>query len=145
MDLRVDMSQVKAFGRRLEVEAPQLTAGFQAGLMEAAEITAAKARRNAASFPRKGPGTTRIADSVRVRRRGFRVRVQAGAAGAPEAAPIEHHGRSGSFRHPLFGDREHWYSQPAHPFLTPAAEESLPEVEAAVLGLIDVTLARMVT
>lgn len=33
-----------------------------------------------------------------------------------------HDGQQGEWRHPLFGDREHWYSQARHPHLFPAFE-----------------------
>lgn len=143
-DIHVDTSQLRAFAARCARESVELEKEFLAGLSAAGEIVAARARRNANAFPGKNR-TTRIADSVRVRHRGTRVRIQAGGDAAPEAAAIENHGNTGSFRHPFFGDRETWYTQPAHPFLTPAAEESVGEVEQAILVLVDVTAARLVS
>lgn len=134
----VDMSDLKRFAAKLKVEAPELVKDFQQGLAAAGEIVAAKARSNA-SF------SSRIPASIKVRRRGSRVKIQAGSSLAPHAAPLENHGRPGTFRHPVFGDREVWVSQPARPFLTPAAEDSVEAVEAAVLSLVDVTVARIVS
>ena len=39
---------------------------------------------------------------------------------APHARPFEHVGRPGTFRHPVFGNREVWVPQRARPFLAPA-------------------------
>src|SRR5689334_4353561 len=125
MDLRVDFSDLKRFAADCKRADPLLAKDFLASLAVAAEPVAAKARRNANAFPGQNR-TTRIADSVKVRHRGTRVSVQAGGNGAPEAAPIENHGQSGSFRHPT--PTGAWVSQPAHPFLTPAAEESMDDV-----------------
>lgn len=139
----LDLSELKALGKQIVAYAPELKKEFYAGLVAAGEIVASKARSKAAAFPRKGPGTTRIADSIRVRRRLTSVTIQAGGDIAPEAAALEHHGLAGTFRHPV-PNVVPWSTQTAHPFLTPAAEESAEEVEAAVVGLMDVTLARMV-
>lgn len=50
---------------------------------------------------------------------GLRFRVD--ARRAPHARPLEGaNSRGGFFRHPLWGDREHWVSQPTRPFFFPA-------------------------
>jgi hypothetical protein len=36
------------------------------------------------------------------------------------------------WRHPLFGDREHWYGQKTHPYLLPAVVETRAENDAAI-------------
>ena len=38
----------------------------------------------------------------------------------------------GSFRHPLFGNREHWYSQTARPSVKPVVHAARPAAEAAM-------------
>ncbi len=42
---------------------------------------------------------------------------------APHARPIEGITGVDKFRHPLFGDTEHWYDQPTRPFLAKAVED----------------------
>jgi len=138
----IDLSQLRKLAADCRKAANGLEKDLYEGVLVGGEIVAAKARKNAAAFPRKGGGTTRIADSVKVRRRGVNVKIQAGGNSAPEAAPIENHGRGGSFRHPVPGDG--WVSQPSHPFLTTAAEESAADVEAVVLAAVDETIARFV-
>jgi hypothetical protein len=141
--VEVDTKQLAALALQCRLVDPALEKDLLVGLVAGGEIVAAKARRNAASFSRKGDSTSRIADSVAVRRRGVRVRVQAGGNAAPEAAPLENHGKSGTFRHPVPNTGK-WVDQPAHPFLTPAGEESIGEVEAFIVGLVDVTLRLVV-
>ncbi len=126
-DFTVDMSELKEFAARLKRADPQLSKDFLKAESAAGEIVASAARSRA-SFSRKIPG------SIRTRRRGTRVRVEAGGASAPNAAPIENHGIPGVFRHPVFGNYDNWVSQAAHPFLTPAAEENIDAFEAAVLA-----------
>lgn len=67
------------------------------------------------------PGATRVAVGFTARNPGVSIVVNKNKA--PEARPIEHGGRGGSFRHPVFGHRDRrWEEQPARPFLAPAAE-----------------------
>lgn len=141
----IDTSDFKAFAKALHASNLVLEKELQTALTAAGELVAVQARRNAKSFPRKGPGTSRIADSIKTRRRGLSVKVQAGGPNAPEAAPIENGGNSGTFRHPLPNDnRDQWYSQPAHPFLTPAVEDTMPAVISAVDVALDATIEAMV-
>lgn len=134
--------EMRTLAKDLGVVSVESQKQFYAGLMEGGEIVAAVARVNAASFPRKHEATTRIADSIVVLRRLTRVKIRAGGDSAPEAAPLEHHGMSGEFRHPLFGTDE-WVPQPAEPFLTPAAIESEPAVFALVERKVDDAFRRL--
>lgn len=133
--IAADTKAMRQLAADLKIASEQAQKDFYVGLKAGGEIVATKARANAKSFPRKGPGTNRIADSVRVRRSGVRVKIQGGGDAAPEAAPLEHHGMPGKFRHPVGGNRQVWVDQPARPWLTPAAVE----MEPAVIALIDET------
>lgn len=49
---------------------------------------------------------------------------------APHMRPYEgwtKGGKQASFRHPLFGNRNYWYSQPARPFITPAISKGVKQ------------------
>lgn len=135
-DVQIDMSQLREFGRVLHRLAPELEKEFRNGLAAAGEIIAAAARRKAGEF------STRIPATVKVRRRGNRVRVVAGGPGAPGAAAINNKGLTGIFRHPVFGNREVWVDQPARPFLEPDDATS-EEAVVAVLGVVDTTFGRL--
>jgi len=129
-DLTIDVSQLKKLATDLRRASPQLAKDFLTQLGRAGDVVALAAKE-------KADFSTRIPATIKVRRRGTRVRVQAGGETAPHAAAFEHDGYGGSFRHPVFGNYDVWVSQPAHPFLRPALEETLPEVELFVVQAVD--------
>lgn len=131
-DVVIDTKEMKELAVALKAVSAESVKAFYDSLKVGGEIVAAQARQNANAFPREYGGTTRIADSIVVKRRAGRVRVQAGGTSAPEAAPLEAGGLGGTFRHPVFGDRENWVSQKAHPYLVPAALTEEPKVVAIV-------------
>jgi hypothetical protein len=65
------------------------------------------------------PAATRVAVGFSTRNPGVSIVVNKNKA--PEARPLEHGGNSGTFRHMVFGHKDRWVSQPARPFLAPAA------------------------
>ena len=79
-----------------------------------------------ASWSTRIPGAIRISTSFSRRTAGVAITVS--ARKAPHARPFENLGRTGNFRHPLFGDRERWVSQAARPFLFPAVAAADPEL-----------------
>jgi hypothetical protein len=143
-EIIVDTRHLAGFATKLRETSLALETKFYQGLAVAGEIVAEEARHNARTFPRQYDQTDRIAKSVHVKRRKSVVKIIAGGTGAPEAAPIEHGGLGGTFRHPVFGHMDRWVPQPAFSFLTTASQEKSEEVEAAVAVAIDVALAQMV-
>lgn len=132
-DIQIDTSQLKQLAFVLKRTQPAIGKELNLSFKAMGEKVAADARANA-SFSSRIPGT------IKVRRRGLGVRVQAGGDNAPHAAPLEHGGEPGTFRHPVFGNRNVWVSQPAHPFLHPAAEKERPVVEALAVEAVDKAL-----
>jgi len=53
-------------------------------------------------------------------------------AAAPNARPAEFR-----LRHPLFGDRGHWYGPPGEPFLAPALDERIDDAMRRYANHID--------
>jgi hypothetical protein len=90
--------------------------------------------RSNAFWSRRIPPATRL--SVRFSRNPG-VDVITDAARAPHAPYYENQGRPGRFRHPLFGDRNHWYSQRARPFLGPAMDAKSDEAVAQIADAVD--------
>lgn len=105
-------------------------------------LAGARAR---ASYSSKIPGSGRI----RMLPNG-NVRITFGGASAPDAAPLENRGK-GFVRHPLFGDREYWFTTELPAFLTPEFLADAPEIVvlmgtalmAAVEAAIDAHLASL--
>ena len=110
----IDTSSFTKFARDLKEADPELRTWLRLELKAAGEIVAADARVRS-SFSKKIPGALKVSAAGNV------VRVYAMAKKAPDAKPLEHGGREGTFRHPVFGHKElPWADQEARPFLVPA-------------------------
>jgi hypothetical protein len=133
----VDTTAFKNFARALRRKAPELAVELRTNLRAAGNIIAEDARSRA-SFSTKIPG------SIKVRVSAATVSIVAGGPKAPDAAPYENEGNEGDFRHPLFGDREHWYSQKARPFLHPAVEHGRAAAQAAAIDALDKAVKEVV-
>ena len=81
--------------------------------------------------------TGRLRRAIRVSQRSGSPAVVVVHDQAPHARTV-HYGR----RHPLFGNREHWYANPAVPFLQRAADANRPEALDAVETALDRALDR---
>ncbi len=103
-------------------------------LRKAGQVVATEAKVNA-SWSSRIPGTINVVTSFRLNREG--VTVKAGGAGAPHARPYENLGEPGTFRHPVYGNREVWVTQAARPFLFPAARASEGTVTAMMAETMD--------
>lgn len=124
--LSADAASLKRMGAALRRSQPAMYKELQRALREEGQKIARRAKDNAS-------WSTRIPATVKVRTSGVNsVIISAGGAAAPEAKPLEHAGAEGTFRHPVFGDRQVWVDQPARPFLHPAALEHLQESAEAI-------------
>ena len=87
-------------------------------IKDGAEIVAGEARRISSSFSVRTPASTRV------HVRGELVSVETDSSTAPMARPFQ-----GGLRHPLFGNRKHWYKQPFFPYMTLAWQIKKPDME----------------
>lgn len=125
----VNVDGLRTLSANIRRSSPQLARRLRTGLRKGGELVATDARAFSS-------WSSRIPKSIRVESRGSRVDVVAGDEDAPHAAPFEHLGFPGQFRHPVFGNREVWVSQAARPFLTPAARVNGSRVADLVLAEI---------
>lgn len=88
-----------------------------------------------ASWSTRIPAATKLRTSLAQRTAGIAIEVDRHKA--PHARPYEHGGRPGTFRHPLFGNRKHWYVQPARPFLVPGARPHFERVDREIFDAVD--------
>lgn len=65
------------------------------------------------------------------------MKVQAGGDAAQYAPAFENQGKVGTFRHPVFGNREVWVNQQAHPFLRPALQAQSANLAKKIDAAID--------
>ncbi len=94
----------------------------------------ADVRRNAA-WSKKIPKATRLQLSLAGKRPGAAVVTR--RKDAEHARPLEHQGKPGRVRHPLFGDRKRWVTQPARPFMTPVAPDWQDSVRDGIGEIVD--------
>lgn len=91
--------------------------------------------RGNASWSTKIPRATRLQISLAGKRPGVAVVTRLTQAEGSRA--LEHQGRPGKVRHPLFGNRKVWVTQPARPFMTQEAPKWQEEVRAGIRDAID--------
>jgi hypothetical protein len=123
---RVTVAGLKATSRALKSAGSGAAAGdLGKRLKEAGDFVAAIARRKA-SFSSRIPG------SIKVRGGRTGVSIVAGSAKAPHAEAFEL-----GKRHPLFGNRQHWYPTAHIPFLEDAADEGADGAAVIVARVVD--------
>lgn len=142
------MAHISRDMRRLT---PETRRTVRPALKKAGAILADRARSNA-SWSTRIPAAITVQTSFRKDREKVQVRVN--AKKAPHARPYEGiTSRSGSFRHPVFGDGNRrgshdysvWVSSPTRPFLLPAAESAGKEAVVALLAALDAASQSTVT
>lgn len=136
--LRADTSSLRKLGSQLRKSQPAMYRATQKGLRVVGDRVAKRATTNAEAF------STRIPPTVKSRVSGLNsVIVSAGGTAAPNAKPIENHGK-GHVRHPVFGDREAWTDKNSPPaFLLPAATADLSRDAEAVAAALQVQVEKI--
>ncbi len=117
----IDTRDLQRLVKDLEKTTPGIRKSVNVAIREGGELVAVQARMLSS-------WSSRIPGSIRVGGAGTKVVVKAGGAKAPHAPAFEHHGQPGSFRHPVYGNRQVWVPQKARPFLLPAALKNAPVV-----------------
>lgn len=135
MPVLIDTSQLKKLAASLKATEPAVVKEFNKSLKAAGELIATDARA-------RSSWSSRIPGSIRVRG-ATNIRITAGGAAAPDAAPYEHGGKSGTFRHPVFGNRQVWVSQQARPFLVPAGQANIEKAAGLIVDGLDAAFSRL--
>ncbi len=126
--------EIKELIRDLGKIPKDLKRELRPGLRAAAKPVLDQARLNA-SWSSRIPGATRISLQFAGRTPG--VSIVTNVKKAPHARPYEHGGSPGTFRAPLFGNRDHWYPHKARPFLYPAVVQRASGVERDIAEVVD--------
>lgn len=140
----IDTSGLKDLSRTFRLAQPALKKQLYKGLRTAGQVV----KEEAVFF---SLWSSRIPGSLKVQGSGLHIKVVAKGSLAPEAAPLEHGGQSGTFRHPLWGSWE-WSGehspgktgdprvQNARPFLAPALAARFNSVVEIVQSAVDQAL-----
>ena len=136
--MAIYFDSVRLLARDLGRIPVELRQELRPGLKAAGEVVASEARINAS-------WSTRIPAAIKVfalfGRLTGGVVVKVDRSKAPHARPLEgiaarrgalSRTHSGTFRHPVFGDRDVWVDQPTRPFLAPAAAAKRGDVQDRV-------------
>jgi hypothetical protein len=131
--MSVDRGQLQALIRDLGAIPPTVRKTMRPAVAEAGRRVLAQMKRDS-SWSSRIPGAIlmRAATGGTV---GVTFRVNSGRA--PHARPYEHDGAPGTFRHPVFGNREVWVSQAARPFFYRAVQDNADAVVEALGDAIE--------
>lgn len=131
-----DAGEIAEFRRALRQLDNELAKGLTRELRKVIREHVVPDAKSNASWSSRIPRNIR--PMVQARRLGVRV----SSRGAPHARPFEGiskgaRGSRGSFRHPLFGDRDNWFEQSTRPFLTPAMADNTETAAEGALKALD--------
>lgn len=133
-------AEARLLAQRLAKVPDELQKGLRPALRKGAEPIMAAAKANA-SWSSRIPGAIRLSTSFGQKNPG--VTIRASARIAPHARPYEGAGgRGGTFRHPVYGDRDAWVTQATRPFLFPAVRAGRQGVIGELEHAVDDALAR---
>ncbi|MEV4096971.1 HK97 gp10 family phage protein [Streptosporangium saharense] len=113
---------------------PELRKQLRPALKAAAEPIVTDARGRA-SWSMRIPGAITLSVRMGARNPGVSLRVR--RAKAPHGRPYEGITGRTSLRHPVFGHRDRWVTQPTKSFLAPAAEAGMDGVLGATAAVVD--------
>jgi hypothetical protein len=122
----------------LKETAPDLRKEVRGGFREIGQPVVVEARRRA-SWSRRIPGA--ISLKIAVSGKKVAIDLRTSIKKAPHARAYENNGQFGVFRHPVFG-KDVWVSERARPFLWPAAEPMIKDVNENVGEFIDTVTKR---
>jgi hypothetical protein len=143
-EFTIDLRGLNKVVRDLRDIEPKARAKVNAAIKLGGQAIVTAAQSNAA-WSAQLPGT------VRAKATGRNLTIVAGVPNKKKipAAAIEY-GRSWeyqtyspTFRHPLFGNRRHWYDQRARPFIRPAIEGHLDEVASDIAQAVANTIGEI--
>lgn len=119
--MKADSSDLSRFARRLVRESDK---EIQTDLRKSARAAGNLVRDDA----RSRTDSVKAQKSLRVGVSGATVTVTAGSKAQPLPKLLEGDGTPGTFRHPLFGNKDRWYEEARKPYLHPALEAKRDQV-----------------
>jgi len=136
LQVRIDTGDLRKLYTDLKGIPGNLRVELRRGIKAAAQPIADRVKANA-GWSSRIPGAVRVKPSFSANGTGVSIVVDSGRA--PEGAPLENKGRGGTFRHPVYGNRDVWVNQQARPFFysTAASSSAVSAAEKAILEVAD--------
>lgn len=144
MPFSVEHHTVTMLARSLGKVPDELRKELRPQLRAAAEVIRRDMKARA-SYSTRIPGAIRLDVSFSGRGKGGGVRLRVDSKRAPHARVLERGNdgsRSSTFRHPVFGDRDVWVSQPTRPFFFPALEANRDQVKKNISAAVQAALRK---
>lgn len=132
--MTVEYASVRLLAQQMHQVPMELRRELRPKLRAAGEQIRQEMQSTAAGFSTRIPGAIRMTTGFGSKTGGVRIFVDAGRA--PHARPLENMGQAGTFRHPVFGDRDNWVEQQAHPFFFPVVKRSGEKVRSLVADAV---------
>lgn len=120
--LGVEVAGLKELARDIRAADPQLTRDLKKALKSGADLIADEYRDRIEAY------SSRIPETIKTGSTPTSSYVKAGGPEAPHSAAVENMGKTGTFRHPVFGNTDVWVEQDAHPAALPALQSRGPDV-----------------
>jgi hypothetical protein len=134
--------QLADVGRKLSAAGPRLRARMRRNIIIATAPITSEAKSGWQGYGHLGAAlAAATTTSVRTAGRSVGVSVQVRGDRLPEGKqglPPLVEGLA-PWKHPLWGNRSHWYAQAPRPELTPAFDRHLPGVQVGVIEAVDET------
>ncbi len=129
--------QLSALAQDLYRMGPEIRKQLKQNLLQIGAPLLADARRRA-GFSSRIPAaiTVKPVASDTAGTVGLVLRVSVGE-GTPHARPYEGGGNGGTFKHPLFGDREVWVTQASRPYAWPSVMAHRDDAERAAARAVE--------
>lgn len=141
-DLNGLIRPIGNFASRMRQVPEQLRRDVRTAVRTAASPIVAKARANA-SWSTRIPKAIRVSSTFAGKNAGVTIRVALRTAPHGRAyEDISGKSRGGTFRHPVFGNKDRWVSQPTRPFIAPAVQSERDRTLQEIDATITQTLAR---
>lgn len=118
--IAIETDELVVFAKILKLSDKIIYKHMHARLKDAGKVVADEAKKNA-SWSTKIPGAIKVQSTM------GSVSISVSGRRAPGARVLEHEGRQGKFRHPVF-NKGGWANQDARPFITPALASKREEV-----------------
>lgn len=145
LEVQLDVAQMRQLYVDLKAVEGNLRVELRKGIVEAAKPITAAVKVNA-GWSNRIPGAVKTKPSFSAKAAGIQIIVD--AKKAPEAAPLENGGSSGTFRHPVYADggkvRDDWtwVNQQARPFFYSGVRAANSGVTAAIQAVMDTVAAK---
>lgn len=145
--------ELRGISRELKAAPSALRTDLRRNIVAAVEPMKKQVQRNAFNIPAKGDRHTGLrvrimrATTIKTRftARTTLVRLWVDPSKMPEGQkklPVYMEGER-AWRHPVYGHKNTWVTQPSHPYFAPAVPAHLPGVNAGVVAALDKTATRL--